>query len=371
MIETLEQFRARTNYIWNRLSEGGFDTAPGCAAKVSRAGRLLPFYGDTTIFDLASDDIAWLTGLQNALYEACGEFLSDRLRPETFHITLHDLFNGTDWQVIEAGVQKTLTHARQVVDDIRKSFPWGVHVRAKCLVNMVNTSVVLTFEPVDEANCQPLMEMHARLQAVVPLSYPLTPHVTLAYFRPGKISAEAGARLQAVFDAAGVDGNVLHLDVSRLNACTFTDMNHYHVERENAFDLERFVCAQADCYTAALSEIRTGRKCGHWMWYVFPQMKGLGRSFEANYYGIASLEEARAYLAHPVLGPRLAQITHSLEGLDESSPTAVMGYPDDIKLRSCMTLFEAAGGGSVFSAVLNKFYHGERDAATLELLKAE
>lgn len=371
MFETLEQFRVRTNYIWNRLPEEGFDTAPGCAAKVGANGRLRPFYGNTTIFDLASDDIAWLTELQNALYEACGEFLSDKLRPETFHITLHDLLNGVDWQAIEADVQRTLTYARQKVDSIRKSFPWGVHVRAKCLFNMVNTSVVLVFEPVDEANCRALMEMHARLQEVVPLFYPLTPHVTLAYFRPGRIDADAAARLQAVFDMAQTGDRIMHLDVSRLNACTFTDMNHYHVERENAFDLERFVSAQAGCYETALSEIRKGRKRSHWMWYVFPQMKGLGRSFESNYYGLASLEEARAYLAHPVLGPRLVQITHLLEGIDESSPTAVMGYPDDIKLRSCMTLFEAADGGSTFSAVLDRFYRGERDAVTLELLKAE
>ncbi|MDO4741560.1 MAG: DUF1810 family protein, partial [Eubacteriales bacterium] len=106
----------------------------------------------------------------------------------------------------------------------------------------------------------------------------------------------------------------------------------------------------------------------HWMWYVFPQLKGLGRSFEANYYGLASLKEARAYLAHPILGPRLVQITHALEALCESDPTAVMGYPDDVKLRSCMTLFEAAGGGNAFSAVLNRFYRGERDAATIHLI---
>lgn len=371
MLETLEQFRIRTNYIWNSLPQGGFETAPGCAAKVAANGRLLPFYGDTTIFDLAEHDIAWLREIQSALYDACGDLLSDRLRPETFHITLHDLLSGTNWQTIEADVQRTLHHARQVVEGIRASFPWGVHMRAKCLFSMVNTSIVLVFEPVDEENCRPLMEMHARLQDVVPLSYPLTPHVTLAYYRPGTISPEQIARLQAVFDTADVKDHIMHLDINRLNACTFTDMNHYHVQREGHCGLDRFVSAQAGCYETALSEIRAGRKRSHWMWYCLPQMKGLGRSFESEYYGIASLDEAKAFLAHPVLGPRICEMTQALETLGRDNPTAVMGYPDDIKLRSCMTLFEAAGGGSVFSAVLDQYYRGERDEATIKLLKAE
>jgi len=368
MLETLAQFRENRKYIWNRLPESGFETASGCAAKVDKSGRLLPFYGNTTIFDLAEHDIAWLRKIQNALYDTCGDLLSDRLRPETFHITLHDLLSGTDWQTIEADVQRTLYHARQVVGGIRASFPWGVHVRAKCLFSMVNTSVVLVFEPVDEENCRPLMEMHARLQEVVPLSYPLTPHVTLAYYRPGKIDREAARRLQRVFDTANADGYVLHLDVQKLNVCTFTDMNHYYPQKDSAFDLERFVHAQAGCYEQALREIRAGRKHGHWMWYCLPQLKGLGRSFESAYYGIAGMEEAKAYLAHPLLGPRLCQLAYALESLEETNPTAVMGYPDDVKLRSCMTLFEAADGGSVFSTVLDKYYAGERDNATLELI---
>ncbi len=277
--------------------------------------------------------------------------------------------NAANWQQIEGGMQHAHLHAQQVVSGIRASFPWGVHVRSLCLFNMVSTSVVLVFEPVDEENCRALMDMHARLQGVMPLSYPLTPHVTLAYFRPGTIDAQAAARLQNVFEAANAQGHVMHLDVNRLNACTFTDMNHYYVQREHVFDLKRFTSAQAySCYAQALNEIRAGRKQSHWMWFIFPQMRGLGRSYEANYYGIASLEEAKAYLAHPLLGPRLCEITHALEMLPGSNPTAVMGYPDDMKLRSCMTLFEAAGGGKGFSAVLEKYYHGVRDQVTLEML---
>ena len=167
MHETLEQFRARTNYIWNPLPKEGFAASPRSGDKVSADGRLLPFYGNTTIFDLSQDDIAWLTGMQDALYAACGDILSERLRPETFHITLHDLLNGTDWQALESGVQHTHAHAQQVVRGIRESFPWGIHVRSLCLLNMVGSSVVLVFEPVDEENENYVaIEDEATLQAV-------------------------------------------------------------------------------------------------------------------------------------------------------------------------------------------------------------
>lgn len=368
MAETLEQFRERTKFIWEPLAKDGFATSPGCAQKVAQDGRLLPFYGDTTIFDLDDRDIAWLKGLQDLLYDACGDLLSERLRPQTFHITLHDLLFGGDWQAIEAEVLRVNEKANAIVAGIRGDFPWGVQMRARRMINMVGSSVVLVFEPIDEENCWPLMEMYERLQEAVPLGHKLTPHVTLGYFRPGRIDREAAQRLQRVFDTADVDGYVLHLDVSRLNVCTFTDMNHYYPQKESAFDLERFVRAQAGCYAQALGEIRAGRKRGHWMWYCFPQLRGLGRSFESAYYGITDLEEAKAYLAHPLLGPRLFQLAHALESLEEKNPTAVMGYPDDVKLRSCMTLFEAADGGSVFSAVLKKYYAGERDDATIELI---
>lgn len=136
------------------------------------------------------------------------------------------------------------------------------------------------------------------------------------------------------------------------------------------YDLERFVKAQAYDYDAALREIRGGRKRSHWMWYIFPQLRGLGFSSTAQYYGIRDLEEAKAYMAHPVLGPRLAEISEALLGLDTCDPSAVMGYPDDLKLRSCMTLFAlAAPEQPVFGRVLEKYYAGRRDERTLELLK--
>ena len=136
-----------------------------------------------------------------------------------------------------------------------------------------------------------------------------------------------------------------------------------------AYDLNRFLTAQERDYAQALAEIRAGRKRSHWIWYIFPQLRGLGYSYNSEYYGIAHAEEARQYLAHPVLGARLREITTVLLELPESDPLLVMGRPDDLKLCSSMTLFEyAAEQDSVFGKVLDKYYGGRRDAATLRML---
>jgi len=133
--------------------------------------------------------------------------------------------------------------------------------------------------------------------------------------------------------------------------------------------LARFVKAQEGDYARALREIQSGRKRSHWMWYIFPQLRGLGFSSTAQFYGIRDLEEARAYWTHPVLGPRLVEISEALLALETNDPGRVLGYPDDLKLRSCMTLFElAAPEQPVFGRVLEKFYAGRRDPRTLELL---
>jgi uncharacterized protein (DUF1810 family) len=134
--------------------------------------------------------------------------------------------------------------------------------------------------------------------------------------------------------------------------------------------LERFVEAQSRDYETALREIRGGRKRSHWMWYIFPQLRGLGYSSTAQFYGIRDLQEARDYMAHALLGPRLLEISEALLGLETDNPGAVMGYPDDLKLCSCMTLFElAAPEQPVFARVLEKYYGGRRDQRTLALLR--
>ena len=133
--------------------------------------------------------------------------------------------------------------------------------------------------------------------------------------------------------------------------------------------LDKYVSAQARDYDDALREIRSGRKRSHWIWYIFPQLDGLGYSPTAQYYGIRDLEQAKDYMAHPVLGPRPVEISEALLALPSSDPGAVMGYPDDLKLCSSMTLFElAAPDQPVFGKVLDKFYGGRRDPLTLRLL---
>lgn len=132
--------------------------------------------------------------------------------------------------------------------------------------------------------------------------------------------------------------------------------------------LERFVEAQAPVYAAALAEIRRGAKRSHWMWFVFPQLAGLGRSETARFFGIRALDEARAYLAHPVLGMRYAECVAALQDLVSSDPVAVFGEVDAMKLRSSLTLFEEAGAGPLTGAALDRWFGGSRDPETLRLL---
>lgn len=133
--------------------------------------------------------------------------------------------------------------------------------------------------------------------------------------------------------------------------------------------LDRFLDAQRGDYAAALAEVRRGRKTSHWMWYIFPQIAGLGQSSTARYYSIRDLEEAREYYAHPVLGQRLREISGALLELRGSDPVAVFGGIDSMKLKSSMTLFAvAAPDDPLFQQVLDKYYGGERDALTLRIL---
>ena len=135
------------------------------------------------------------------------------------------------------------------------------------------------------------------------------------------------------------------------------------------YNLGRFIRAQELSYPAALREIRQGRKQTHWMWYIFPQLAALGKSYNAKFYGIADLDEARAYIEHPVLGARLRELCEILLGLEKNDPYAVMGSPDDKKLRSSMTLFaHATEDNAVFLAVLDKFFGGKQDGYTLQIL---
>jgi uncharacterized protein (DUF1810 family) len=135
------------------------------------------------------------------------------------------------------------------------------------------------------------------------------------------------------------------------------------------YDLNRFVEAQERNFEEALAEIRSGRKRTHWMWYIFPQLDGLGFSSTSKHYSIKSLDEARAYLNHPILGPRLIECAEAVLRLEGRSAREIFGSPDDLKLRSCATLFACVTPAeSVFARLLAKYYAGEHDAKTLRLL---
>lgn len=135
------------------------------------------------------------------------------------------------------------------------------------------------------------------------------------------------------------------------------------------YDLDRFIKAQKYDYDQALSEIRSGHKRSHWIWYIFPQLKGLGFSETSEFYGIDGLGEAKAYMENPMLRDRLLEISGALLALASDNPTEVMGRPDDLKLKSSMTLFSVVTPEyEVFQKVLDKFFHGQKDPRTLRLL---
>ncbi len=147
------------------------------------------------------------------------------------------------------------------------------------------------------------------------------------------------------------------------------------IQRDNAsdrgdpYDLNRFISAQEGVYDRALAELRSGLKRSHWMWFIFPQIDGLGYSPTTRFYSIKSLEEARQYLAHPVLGMRLKECAKAVLAVEGQSASDIFGHPDDMKLQSSMTLFElVAGPEPVFGRVLDKYYQGTRDTKTLRIV---
>jgi len=135
------------------------------------------------------------------------------------------------------------------------------------------------------------------------------------------------------------------------------------------FNLDRFLKARERDYDIALAEIKNGRKRSHWMWYIFPQIQGLGFSEMSRHYAIKNIAEAEAYLHHPALGKRLIEISKVLVGLKQNDANSIFGSPDDVKLKSSMTLFVAVHGADpVFQSVLDKFFGGEKDGATLQII---
>jgi uncharacterized protein (DUF1810 family) len=137
----------------------------------------------------------------------------------------------------------------------------------------------------------------------------------------------------------------------------------------DGFDLQRFIAAQQTAYKAVLAELKSGRKQTHWIWFVFPQVDGLGKSATAKHYAIKSRDEAVAYLATPLLGARLLECTKLVLAVPHKSAHDIFGPPDDMKFRSSMTLFDAVDSGGLYGEALDRFYGGERDKTTLDILQ--
>lgn len=139
---------------------------------------------------------------------------------------------------------------------------------------------------------------------------------------------------------------------------------------DDPFDLSRFISAQEKNYESAIAELRSGQKRTHWMWYIFPQIDGLAKSKTAKYYAIKSIEEARQYLNHPILGKRLLECAEAVLAVRRRSVSQIFGYPDDLKLKSSMTLFAyLQNEPSLFVRIINQYFDGERDVKTLHILE--
>ena len=228
-LENLTAFRVRTGgFIWDSLPHGGgMETSPGLPQKVCPDGRMAPFGGNTVVFPLPEPARQEIGLIQDRLYQTCAPALAEPLAVSSFHITLHDLLSGAPDQALRRRIDSVRAPALARVRRIAEA-GGTVRLHSTALFNMVNTSMVLGFAPVDEESCRRLMACYEQLQEVVPLNYPLTPHVTVAYFRPGTISAEMVGALRGVVEETGCrEGILVELSMKTVEYQLFSDMNHY------------------------------------------------------------------------------------------------------------------------------------------------
>lgn len=218
MLNTLD------DYICRSIPAGmEFSTNPNLRKKVDPEGKLLPYMGNTVVFLLDHDTKQKLFGLQEELYRAAGELLAEPLQESTFHMTLHDLANGQpDQWCLREWMAQTRAGAEEILGGIRGGAP--LRMRATWMFNMVNTSIVLGLAPADGESWRRLDEMYTDLERVVPLGYALTPHITLAYYRPGTYSREQTAQLAAALRPVELE---VELRMEDLVLQEFADMNHY------------------------------------------------------------------------------------------------------------------------------------------------
>lgn len=245
-IESLEAFKTRTgSFIWNSLPQE-FDlwVSPSVKKKVDFKGEYREFFGNTVVFLLADEVLDYIDRIQQKLekiredykYNQPEAYLADALKKETYHITLHDLINGPDREMIKDEIQYTEKKVLYILNKLKETDYPIIKMEPVCMYNMNSTSVVLGFQPVSEEDHQNLMMLYQLFQTVVELSYPLTPHVTLSYFRYGKHKSEKLSDLRALIqeintqiDADKKEGKglVVELDVKHLAYQRFSSMNHY------------------------------------------------------------------------------------------------------------------------------------------------
>ncbi len=229
-MENLHGFHARVDgFTHDSLPHDGWlTTRQPLTEKVGPDGRMLPFFGNTMIFDLPEDAQLAIARMQVMLHHGCAPMLAEPLAPATLHLTLHDLLNGTEEAALQQGMAHTGAQAQAILAELRQARLPDVHLTSTRAFNMVGGSVALGFAPDTEADCAVLMGMHARFQAVVPLDYPLTPHVTLAYYKPGTYGPEMVCALDGVLhQAAALPPVHLTLHAGMLHYYVFRDMNTY------------------------------------------------------------------------------------------------------------------------------------------------
>jgi len=207
--------------------DGWLTTKPLLVEKVGPDGGMLPFFGNTMIFDLPRDVQLQIARMQVTLHHRCGWMLAQPLAPNTLHMTLHDLLNGVDEAALAEPVRQTGEQAKAILAQIRDG-QQTIRLTSTLAFNMVNGSLCLGFAPDTDADCAALMGMHARFQEVVALNYPLTPHVTLAYFKPGTYGPDEVSQLASALREINAMARVhLSLDAQALHYYRFTDMNTY------------------------------------------------------------------------------------------------------------------------------------------------
>ena len=225
MMESLAAFHIRVDGFQHDSLQATLTTKPLLVEKVAPDGTLRPFYGNTMIFDLPADVQLQIARMQLLLHHSCGFMLAEPLAPSTLHMTLHDLLNGVDEAALAESVRQTGTQAKAILAELRQAAQPPIRLTSTLTFNMTNGSVALGFAPDTEADCAAIMGMHARFQDVVALNYPLTPHVTLAYYKPGVYdTATLAEALRAVNALEKVR---ITVDVRRLHYYRFTDMNTY------------------------------------------------------------------------------------------------------------------------------------------------